>query len=236
MSAGVPSQNGVRKGCRDKVDFEAIWALAAKAGYVLAFEELVTRHETSIYRLVLNIAQNQKDAEDILQETFIKAHEHLHEFRVDSRFSAWLVQICIREVLQKFGESHVSGVGLDEPAGIQDDLRLDELADWVGCPEQRYAKTELNQILSEALSKISLIHRIVFLLHDVDNFSTVEIADLVGLSVPGTKSRLLRARLQLREYLNCYFSQGTLVDSQYGGQTEKKRVEDSRAMAKTAAA
>ena len=105
MSTGFASQNGLRKGCKDKVDFEAVWAMAAKAGYVLAFEELVTRNEGRIYRLALNIAQNQKDAEDVLQETFIKAHEHLHEFRVDSRFSAWLVQICIREVLQKFGES-----------------------------------------------------------------------------------------------------------------------------------
>src|ERR1019366_2070071 len=104
MSRGFAWTNGLRKGCKDNVDFEARWVMAAKAGYTLAFEELVTRNESRIYRLAMNITQNRKAAEHWLLVTFMKAHEHLHEFRGSSRFSTWLMRICIREVLQNYGE------------------------------------------------------------------------------------------------------------------------------------
>lgn len=221
-------RNGLRKDCKDKADFEAVWVMAAKAGYVLAFEELVTRNESRIYRLVLNITQNQKDAEDLLQDTFVRAHEHLHEFRGGSRFSTWLMHICIRVVLQNCWEGHPSKVGLDEPAETEDDLMPNEMADWGACPEKRYTKTQLKRILSEAISKLSLIHRIVFLLRDVEKFSTVEIANLLGLSMPTTRSRLLRARLDVSGYLNRYFNQEVGADSNYASLAEDRRKDDVR--------
>ena len=156
MSTGFVGPNGLRKGCKDNVNFEARWAMAAKAGYTLAFEELVTRNEDRIYRLALNITQNQQDAEDLLQDTFIEAQEHLQEFRGGSRFSAWLVQICIQKALQKFGERDLSGVGLDEPMESESDFMSNKVTDWGDCPEQRYTKTQLNRILSEAISKLKL--------------------------------------------------------------------------------
>ena len=113
---------------------------------------------------------------------------------------------------------------------------LNEVTDWGDRPEQRYTKTQLNRILSEAIGKLSLVHRIVFLLRDVERFSTVDIADLLGLSVSGTRSRLLRARLDIREYLNSYFSLDVSAEANCAGSKAAKRVEGARAIAKTAVA
>ena len=236
MSTGFTATNGLRKGSRDKVDFEARWAMAAKAGYILAFEELVTRNESRVYRLALAITQNQEGAEGLLQDIFIEAQEHLQEFRGGSSFSIWLVQICIRGALLKFQERDPNWIGLDEPAVYDDDLVPSEMANWGDCPEKRYAKTELNRILSEAICKLSLVHRVVFLLRDVESFSTVEIADLIGLSVSGTRSRLLRARLDVREYLNRYFNLDVSAEASCSGSAEGRRLGGARAIAKTAVA
>jgi RNA polymerase sigma-70 factor (ECF subfamily) len=236
MSTGFAWTNGLRKGCKDNVDFEARWVMAAKAGYTLAFEELVTRNESRIYRLALNISQNQEDAEDLLQDTFTEAQVNFHVLRGGASFSTWLVQICIRKALQKFRERKLNWIGLDESTESEDNLVSNEMTDWGDCPEKRYAKSDLNRILSEAISKLSLIHRIVFLLRDVESFSTAEIADLLGLSVQGTRSCLLRARLDVRGYLNRYFNQGACADSKYASPAEDGREGDVRTMAKTTAA
>jgi RNA polymerase sigma-70 factor (ECF subfamily) len=209
--------------------------MAAKAGYALAFEQLVDRNENRIYRLALNITQNQKDAEDLLRDTFIKTHERLHEFRGGSRFSTWLMHICISEVLRNCGGRHLCECGLDGPTRSEDDLMLNEMADWGDCPEKHYTETQLNRILSEAISNLSVIHRVVFLLRDVETLSTVEIADLLGLSVAGTRSCLLRARLDVRGYLNRYFNQEVCVDSKCLCSAEKRQEEDTRTIAKSAA-
>jgi len=236
MSTGFVGPNGLRKSSKDNVNFEARWAMAAKAGYALAFEELVTRNESRIYRLAFMLTQDQEDAEGLLQDTFIEAQEHLQEFGDCSRFSTWLVQICIRKALQKFRERNLKWIGPDKPAECDDDLAPNIVVGWGDWPEKRYAKTELNRILSEVICKLSLEHRIVFLLRDFESFSTVEIAELIGLSVSGTRSRLLRARLEVREYLNRYFNQELVTDSKCAGSAEARRLGGARAIAKTAVA
>jgi RNA polymerase sigma-70 factor (ECF subfamily) len=236
MSTGFVGPNGLCKSAKDNVNFEVRWAMAAKAGYTFAFEELVTRNENRIYRLALNITQNQQDAEDLLQDTFIEAQEHLQEFRGGSRFSTWLVQICIREVLLKFQKTDPTWTGLDKFEELNDGLVPNELGDWGDHPEKRYSKTDLNRILSEAICKLTLLHRIVFLLRDVESFSTMEIADLLGLSVSETRSRLLRARLDVREYLNCHFGLDVTAESNCAGSTEARHLGNAMAIAKTAVA
>lgn len=236
MSTGFVRPNRLCKSSKDNENFEAKWAMAAKAGYTLAFEELVTRNENRIYRLALNITQDQQDAEDLFQDTFIEAQEHLQEFRGGSRFSAWLVQICIREVLLKFQKTDPTWTCLDKFEELNDDLVPNELGDWGDHPEKRYSKTDLNRILSEAICKLTLLQRIVLLLRDVESFSTMEIADLLGLSVLETRSRLLRARLDVRQYLNCYFGLDVTAESNCAGSTEAGRLGNAMAIAKTAAA
>ena len=184
---------GLRKS-KSKVDFEARWVMAARAGYVLAFEELVTRNESGIYRLALNITQNQQDAEDLLQGTFVEAQELLHEYRRASSFFTWLMRVCIREATEdcrRRASAWSVSTSLRSPTS---DLMLNEVGEWGDRPEQRYRKTELNRLLSEAIGKLNFVHRIVFLLCDVERFSTEDIADLLGLSVSETRSHLLRAR------------------------------------------
>lgn len=229
QAVSTVSADGLREGSKNKVDFEAIWVMAARAGYVLAFEELVNRNADRIYRLAFNITQNQNDAEHLLQETFINAHERLREFRCGSPFVSWLMRICIKTALQNCGKRSLSGAGLDEPKESASDFMSKGMTHWGDCPEQRYTKTQLNRILSEAIGKLSSMDRIVFLLRDVESFSTADIADLLGLSVLETRSRLLRARLNVREHLNCYFSLHTSAEAICGSSAEAEHV--GRAMA-----
>ena len=236
MSTVFAVPEGLCKDSKNKVDFEAMWVMAAKAGYALAFEELVNRNADRIYRLALNITQSQNDAEHLLKETFINAHERLHEFRCGSPLVTWLMRICTQTALQNCGKRYLGGVGLDEPRESASDFMSNEVTDWGDCLEQRYTKTQLNRILSEAIGKLNFVHRIVFLLRDVESFSTADIADLLGLSVSETRSRLLRARLNVREYLNCYFSLDVSAEVNCTGTAEARRMEGAREIAKTALA
>jgi len=188
-------------------DDEAALVAAAKAGDAASFSELVTRYERKILRLAQNITQNREDAEDVMQEAFLKAYTHLANFQGDSRFYTWLVRIAVNEALMKLRKRRGGKeVPLDEPIETDDDLIPREIADWGPLPDQRYARAQMNAILSEAIEKLEPEFRVVFVLRDVEELSTDETAKLLGLSVPAVKSRLLRARLRLRQKLNRFFA------------------------------
>jgi RNA polymerase sigma-70 factor, ECF subfamily len=187
------------------LDDEAQLVSAAKAGGVAAFEELVNRYERKIFRLGLNITQNREDAEDVMQDAFLKSFQNLDQFQGNSRFYTWLVRIAVNEALMKLRKRRPNQVSLDEPLRENDDSVFREIEDWGPSPEQRYAQTELNEILTQVIGELDPIFRIVFLLRDVEGISTEETAQIVGISVAAVKSRLLRARLRLRQNLNKYF-------------------------------
>ena len=182
--------------------------LAAKAGDVAAFEELVNRYERKIFRLAQNITGNREDAEDAMQDAFLKSYAHLKEFQGDSRFYTWLVRIAVNESLMRLRKRKPNQISLDEPVGTDDDIMPREVEDWGPSPEQRYAQTELQQILNAAIENLDPAYRTVFVLRDVEELSTEEAAALLGISVPAVKSRLLRARLKMREQLQRYFRKG----------------------------
>ncbi len=184
---------------------EGALVAAAKAGNAKAFEELVNRYEHKIFRLAQNITQNREDAEDVMQEAFLKSYSNLDRFQGDSRFYTWLVRIAVNEALMKLRKRRPSQVSLDEPVETEDDSMPREIEDWGPSPEQRYAQTQLQEILSGAIAELDPAFRIVFLLRDVEELSTEETAELLGLSVPAVKSRLLRARLRLRQRLSKSF-------------------------------
>lgn len=181
---------------------------AAKAGDTAAFEELVNRYERKIFRLAQNITGNREDAEDAMQDAFLKSYLHLGEFQGDSRFYTWLVRIAVNEALMRLRKRRPNQVSLDEPVQTEDDVMPREYEDWGPSPEQRYAQTELQQILNDAVQKLEPAFRVVFALRDIEELSTEETAALLGLSVPAVKSRLLRARLKLRQRLSRYFRKG----------------------------
>lgn len=189
-------------------DDESTLVAAAKHGEIAAFEELVTRYERKIFRLTRNITGNQEDAEDAMQDAFLKAYEHLGGFKGESRFYTWLVRIAVNEALMKLRRRQPGEFSLDEEVPGSEDLMPRELDDWGPNPEQCCQQAELQKILDDAIERLEPDFRIVFVLRDVEELSTEEAANLLGLSLTATKSRLLRARLKLRQRLNRFFGQG----------------------------
>jgi RNA polymerase sigma-70 factor (ECF subfamily) len=189
-------------------DDESALVAAAKSGDISAFETLVGRYERKIFRLAQNITQNREDAEDAMQESFLKAYEHLGEFQGNSRFYTWLVRIAVNQALMKLRRRRPNVVSLDQELDTGEDMMPREVEDWGPSPEERYGQTELSGILGKVIGELDPPFRIVFQLRDIEELSTEETAEALGLSVPAVKSRLLRARLKLREKLNQYFRRG----------------------------
>ena len=189
-------------------DNEASLVAAAKGGDVSAFETLVSRYARKIYRLAQHITQNNEDAEDVSQEAFLKAFEHLGEFQGNSRFYTWLVRIAVNQALMKLRKRRNKDVSLDEDIETEDNFIPREIEDWGPSPEDRYTQEELARILGQVIGELDPSFRLVFQLRDIDELSTEETAEALGISVPAVKSRLLRARLKLRDKLNRYFLRG----------------------------
>jgi len=189
-----------------EIDDEAAIVAQARLGDANAFSELLRRYEGKIFRLALHITQNREDAEDVLQEAFLKAYEHLDQFQGQSKFYTWIVRIAVNQALMKLRKRKSDrSVSLDETIDTGEDTVAREIAAWDENPEQQYSREEINEILSSAIDGLAPIYRAVFVLRDVDDLSTEETAEALELSVPAVKSRLLRARLQLRDKLTRYF-------------------------------
>jgi len=178
----------------------------AKGGDMEAFAELVRRYERRIYRMARQITQNDEDAEDVLQESFLKAFEHLDSFQGQSKFYTWVTRIAVNESLMKLRKRKSDRtVSLDENIETDEEPIVREIAVWEDTPESKYSQEELRQILDKAIDSLKPIFRTVFILRDVEELSTEETAEILGLSIAAVKSRLLRARLQLREKLTRVF-------------------------------
>jgi RNA polymerase sigma-70 factor (ECF subfamily) len=187
-------------------DGEAALVAAAQDGDREAFSELVRRYERKIFRLAQNITHHPEDAEDVMQDAFLKAYEHLGDFHGDSRFYTWLVRITVNQALMKLRKRRANHFSLDDPVPAEESEMPREIEDWSPSPEQRFAQSELRDILGAALKQLAPAYRIVFWLRDVEELSTEETARVLGLSIPGVKARLSRARLRLRNLLNGVFA------------------------------
>jgi len=191
---------------RDAATEELALVQAAKRGDVAAFEQLVKRYDRNIFRTAQHITQNREDAEDVTQDAFLKAYENLEQFQGNSKFYTWLVRIAVNESLMKLRRRRTDRtVSLDEDIKTEEDTMPREVADWSPNPEQLYKQGELKDILRKTIQGLPASFRTVFVLRDVEGLSTEETAEALDLSIPAVKSRLLRARLQLRERLNKYF-------------------------------
>src|SRR6266404_9856717 len=178
----------------------------AKRGDDAAFEELVRRYDRNVFRIAQHITQNREDAEDVVQEAFLKAYTNLNSFQGNSKFYTWLVRIAVNEALMKLRRRKTDKtVSMDQEVETEEGSMPREFADWSPNPEQQYGQSELGEILQKTVQGLPAGFRTVFVLRDVEGLSTEETAEMLGLSIPAVKSRLLRARLQLRERLNRYF-------------------------------
>jgi RNA polymerase sigma-70 factor, ECF subfamily len=185
---------------------ESVLVAQAKAGDQNAFSELVNRYERKIYRLAKNITRNDEDAEDVLQDAFLKAYTHLDNFKGDSKFYTWIVRIAVNEALMRLRKRKTDrSVPLDEPVELGEETVAREIAVWEDNPEQQYSQEEWRRILDEAVDSLKPDFRTVFVLRDIEELSTEETAETLRISVPAVKSRLLRARLALRERLTRQF-------------------------------
>jgi RNA polymerase sigma-70 factor (ECF subfamily) len=193
----------------DAVD-DATLVSRAKAGELAAFEELVQRHEGAVYSLARRILQNQHDAEDITQQAFVNALEHLPEFRQEATFGTWIQRIAtyaaLKVIRKRRGLELTSLEQATEPQADSEGIAHPEyIADWSRSPETLVQHRETRRVIEEALARLDEKHRLVFILRDVEGLSVRETAEALGLSESNVKVRLLRARLQLRETLTRAF-------------------------------
>jgi RNA polymerase sigma-70 factor (ECF subfamily) len=197
-----PAQFGVRAETNDDLKL----VQASKNGNVAAFEQLVKRYDRKLFRIAQSVTHNREDSQDAVQEAFLKAYQHLGDFRGDSQFSTWLIRITLNQSLMKLRKlRRTKEVALDEDFGTDEDVLPREVIDWAPNPEQLYSVSELRNILIKTIEELRPILRAVFVLQDLEGLSTDQTAEALNLSQSAVKSRLSRARLQLRERLNKYF-------------------------------
>lgn len=173
----------------------------AQQGEQAAFAELVRRHKSSCMKVALSMLRDRQDAEDEVQTSIWKAYEHLGQFHRDSRFSTWLTRIVVNQCLMKIRrEKRARFLYLDEGA-TKDDAAALELKSAAATPEQDLARREVAEVLHHEIHRIPPLLRNVFVMRDVQQLPMPDVATRLGISVAAAKSRLLRARLELRERL-----------------------------------
>lgn len=178
------------------------------AGDRAEFARLVDAYSSSIYGLGLRMLGNPQDAEDVLQNTFINALTHISNFEGRSNLSTWLYRIAANEALMLIRKRKPELNLEDAEAGENDeDLKPTQFVDWSALPEDELLSGEGKKILDSAIQTLPESLRIVFLLRDVEGLSIKETADALNLTETNVKTRLLRARLFLRERLSTYYGE-----------------------------
>lgn len=178
-----------------------------RAGDRAEFARLVDAYYTPIYRLGLKMLGDSADAEDVLQNTFLKALQHLPDFEGRSSLSTWLYRIAANEALMLLRKRRPT-IPVDENADDEDEGFLPaQFTDWCCLPEQEFLTDESKTYLDEAIQRLPETLKVVFLLRDIEGLSIRETSEALGLSETAVKTRLLRARLHLRESLSTYFGE-----------------------------
>ena len=172
------------------------------SGEHAAFYELIRPYERRVYAAAFAITHNDADAEDVAQEAMLKAFKNLRQFRAESRFSTWLIQITVNEARMRRRKEHAH---LVEPMVDSQDAEGNyvprDFADWRESPSETLERKEIREKLAEALASLGEIYREVFVLRDMQHLSIEETAKALGISTASVKTRLLRARLMLRDLL-----------------------------------
>jgi RNA polymerase sigma-70 factor (ECF subfamily) len=176
------------------------------------FYELVRPYERRVYAAALAILHNQQDAEDTAQEAMLKALANIRQFRAEARFSTWLIQITVNEALMRRRRGRTIVMeGIDDKRAGQDDesaYKPRDFADWREIPSEALERKEVRQQLAKALASLDRKYREVFMLRDMEHLNIQETAEALGISVASVKTRLLRARLMLRDLLAAGWEQG----------------------------
>jgi len=180
---------------------------ALKSGDREEFVRLVDRFSAPIYRLAMKMLGNQQDAEDVLQNTFLNAFKHIHSFEERSSLSTWLYRIASNEALMMIRKRRPETTMADfSPEKDEDEVYSPiQFVDWCCLPEDEFLSSEARLALDRAIQRLPDKLRIVFILRDLDGLSIDETSQVLDLSQTAVKTRLLRARLNLREQLSSYY-------------------------------
>jgi RNA polymerase sigma-70 factor, ECF subfamily len=178
------------------------------AGDRESFYELIQPHERSVFMAAMSVVHNEADAEEIAQEAMLRALSALKSFRRESKFSTWLIQITINEARMRFRKDRkhlyesTDAPAFSSEAGASDvDYAPKDYADWREIPSEALARKELREAIARALASLAPMYREVFILRDVQKLSIAEASAALGVPSATVKTRLLRARLQLRDAL-----------------------------------
>jgi RNA polymerase sigma-70 factor (ECF subfamily) len=174
-----------------------------------AFSRLVEQHSSMVFRLAMNMLGNQPDAEDVLQNTFLKAYQHISGFKGNSSLSTWLFRIATNEALMLL-RRHKPETAFSDAGNVEEDrseLFPSRFTDWCCLPEEEFLSAESRQAMDTAVKNLPEGLRIVFILRDLEGLSIEETSKALNLSIPAVKTRLLRARLRLREELSGFFTE-----------------------------
>ena len=183
------------------------------------FAELVKPYERRVYVTALALLRNEADAQDVAQEAILKAFANLRQFRGEARFSTWLIQITVNEARMRQRKQHAN---LFEPIAESQDQDDEagytprDFADWREIPSEAMERSEVRTLLVKALASLSQKYREVFLLRDVEQMSIEEAAETLNISIASVKTRLLRARLMLRDILAPALADGWFSRAPFG--------------------
>jgi RNA polymerase sigma-70 factor (ECF subfamily) len=180
---------------------------ALRVGDRREFARLVDAYSGPLYRLALKMLGNATDAEDALQNTFLKAFQHVDQFEGRSSLSTWLYRIASNEALMLLRKRRPETTFSDIPSEDEDNQDIDpvQITDWCCLPEEELLSAEARTALDNAIQRLPETMRIVFVLRDIEDLSILETSQVLGLSETAVKTRLLRARLRLREELTSYY-------------------------------
>lgn len=175
-----------------------------QAGNADAFEELVKRYERKVYNIAYRLMGNERDASEVLQDTFLRAYRFLPKFQFKSSFFTWLYRIATNVSLTKLRKREkVQLVSIDEPANAEGDLPL-EIPDYRYNPEKMMRQRQLREALQKAVDNLPPDYRSVVVLRDLEGLSNEEVSKVLNLTVAAVKSRLHRGRLEMRKVLAEY--------------------------------
>jgi RNA polymerase sigma-70 factor (ECF subfamily) len=177
----------------------------AQAGETRAFDELVRRYQDKVYRLSYKILRHEDDAAEALQDALLSAYRGLKNFKAESTFSTWLYRVATNAALMKYRKRRDGHVSLERSQSDNEDAEPLALPDWSAQPLDELLDTETREVMQEGIDRLPEELRVVFVLRDVEGLSNGEVSEVLDLSIPAVKSRLHRARLQLRNRLDRYF-------------------------------
>jgi RNA polymerase sigma-70 factor, ECF subfamily len=173
------------------------------------FYDLVRPYEKRVYAAAFAILHNEHDAEDVAQDAMLKALVNIAKFRAEARFSTWLIQITVNEALMRKRRQRIVVMeGIDDRRDNEGEYAPRDFADWREIPSEALERKEIRQRLAQALATLDRKYREVFVLRDMEHLNIQETAEALGISVASVKTRLLRARLMLRDLLAAGWEQG----------------------------